>query len=173
MYVLVGFIVMLLFAMTGFHRGWKVSALHLGSTFFSLWVAVQFYQPLSPYFRLFIPFPRTVAFDTHYAMNFDQHELRFNQVMVFLLLVIIVKTLMYLAIGSLNRVFTLQQLGWASRIIGVCLASCSGIIFLHFLFYIIALYPNAFLQRALAQSQIGQWVITQIPFLSDFTWHLK
>ncbi|PWZ93184.1 CvpA family protein, partial [Staphylococcus pseudintermedius] len=61
MYLLFIIIVLLLFAMTGFHRGWNVSALHLGSTFFSLWVAAQFYQPLSHYFRLFIPYPRHLA----------------------------------------------------------------------------------------------------------------
>lgn len=173
MYVLFCFVVLLLFAMTGFHRGWKVSALHLASTFFSLWVAAQFYQPLSQYFRLFIPFPRTAAFDTHFAMNFDHQEMRFNLVIVFLLLVLIVKALMYLAIASFNRLFTLHQFGWFNRMIGACFACVSGIILLHFVCYLTALYPNTVLQQALAHSQVGQGMVTHIPFLSDFTLNLK
>ncbi|WP_241522722.1 CvpA family protein [Staphylococcus intermedius] len=166
-------IVLLLFAMTGFHRGWKVSALHFGSTYFSLWVAAQFYQPLSHYFRLFIPYPRTVAFDTQFAMNIEHPEMRFNDVIVFLLLVLIVKTMLYFAIGSFNGVFALQRLGWSSRIVGACFACCSGIIFIHFACYVTALYPNEMIQYALAQSHVAQWWITDIPFLSEFTLNLK
>ncbi|EGQ0321900.1 CvpA family protein [Staphylococcus pseudintermedius] len=173
MYLLFIIIVLLLFAMTGFHRGWNVSALHLGSTFFSLWVAAQFYQPLSHYFRLFIPYPRTVAYDTQFAMDIAQPEVRFNYVIVFLLLVMIVKTMLYFVIGSFNGVFALQRLGWSSRIIGACLACCSGIIFIHFTCYVTALYPNEMMQYALAQSQVAQWFINGIPFLSEFILNLK
>ncbi|ADV05371.1 Colicin V production protein [Staphylococcus pseudintermedius HKU10-03] len=106
-------------------------------------------------------------------MDIAQPEVRFNYVIVFLLLVMIVKTMLYFVIGSFNGVFALQRLGWSSRIIGACLACCSGIIFIHFTCYVTALYPNEMIQYALAQAQVAQWFINGIPFLSEFTLNLK
>ena len=173
MLLLLILIVIFLFAMTGFHRGGVASALHLGSTFFSLWVASRFYQPLSDYSKLFIPYPRTRAYETDFVVALDHHEARFNHIVVFLLIVIVIKTMMYLVINSFDQLFETQRMAMFNRLTGAFVACCSAFICLHYICFLFALFPDATLQNALAHSMTGQWFVTEVPLLSEFTLNLK
>ncbi|MDU2137873.1 MAG: CvpA family protein, partial [Staphylococcus warneri] len=58
-------------SIVGFRRGLWLSSIHAISTFASLWIAQQFYREIAQRLIVFLPFPKTVAFDTQYAIHFN------------------------------------------------------------------------------------------------------
>lgn len=172
MFVLAAGVVVLVFMMVGFHRGFVTSVLHLGSTLFGLWIAKQFYQPFSDYLRLFLPFPKTLAYDAHYVLSLSQPELRFDRICGFIFLVLIVKTMMYMVLNSLASVFNTRRRGITTRLLGACVSIISAIVVLHLASYVCVLIPDAQLQTHIAQSHIGQWFVLKVPLLSEMTLNL-
>ncbi|UXR70241.1 CvpA family protein [Staphylococcus sp. IVB6246] len=172
MYLLFVCIVLLLFMMTGFHRGLIGSLLHLSSTLFGLWVAMQYYQPFSDYLRLFLPFPKTLAYDAHYVLSLNQPGVRFDRVCGFIIIVLIVKTMMYMVFSSVSRIFGSRHRSLILRILGIGTGLVSGVIFLHFVSYIAVLIPYPHLQTHIAETQLGQWFVLKVPLLSEMTLHL-
>ncbi|QLK85774.1 CvpA family protein [Staphylococcus sp. 17KM0847] len=172
MLVLIVIVVVLLFMMTGFHRGLLASVLHLASTFFALWLARQFYQSLSERLKLFLPFPKTQAYDVDFALAFNQPESRFDRLFAVLLIVLVVKTLMYFVLNGFEQLFINQRLGLWSRLLGASISIGSAIVVLHFILYFVALYPDSGVQAHISQSYMTQWFILKVPILSEMTLNL-
>lgn len=172
MFLLFVCIVSLIFMMVGFYRGFIGSVLHLSSTLFGIWVAKQYYQPFSDYLRLFLPFPKTLAYDAHYVFTLHQPELRFDRVCGFIFILLIVKTMMYMVISSFGVLLTGKRPNIVSRGIGVGISIIAAIILLHFVTYIAVLIPDTQLQTHVAETQMGYWFVMKVPFLSQMTLHL-
>ena len=77
------------FMMIGFRRGTWLSTLHFISSIVSLWIASQFYQPRAQRLIVFLPFPKTVAYDTSYAIHYNQLQQRFENIVAFIMLSLI------------------------------------------------------------------------------------
>ena len=93
--MLIDFIVLIIFGyfmMIGFRRGFWLSTLHSTSTIVSLWIASQFYVAIAQRLIVFLPFPKTVAYDTNYAIQYDYLQLRFEKIIGFLVIAIICKS---------------------------------------------------------------------------------
>ncbi|MBI5974506.1 CvpA family protein [Staphylococcus canis] len=172
MYEFIGVIVIIAFILTGFYKGGLTTTLYFLGTVFAIWSAHQLYQPFSERLQLFIPFPKTVAFDIHYALPFDQPSVHFVKLIGFILIVIVVKILLRFVMSSMNHFLETISRHMLSRIVGAIVGMGSGLIVLHFMFYVFALYPNHLLQSSLKTSIVGQWIVLYIPFLSDITLNL-
>lgn len=172
MFILIGGIFMLIYAAIGFYRGAIASALHLISSVFAIWIALQFYKPLNDYMRLFIPFPKTDAFNTTYAIRFEQPELHFNALISLLLIVLIVKVIVHVVLDTFSTLVYRHRTSLILRIIGVGVSLISATIVLHFIFLLMALYPDVNIQSSLQHAPFAQWLITELPILSHYTMNL-
>lgn len=161
-------IVFIYIGMIGFRRGVWFSALHLGATLFSLWVAQRFYLQISQRLELFIPFPKTQAYDLNYAFQFDNLQQRFDHIIAFLIVATITKMLCYGVIVVFDKVIQYQGLNLISRFIGMLMGIISSIIICTTLLYSVALYPLEFIQQQLSSSMIAEYMLLHIPYVSTF-----
>lgn len=87
---LVMILIILMYMIIGFRRGLWLNSLHLSSTLVSLFIAHRFYQYISKQMIVFIPFPKTVAFDTHFAFQYHDVQQRFDTIVAFLCIALLV-----------------------------------------------------------------------------------
>lgn len=172
MYVLIGIVVIVIWLILGFHKGIWLSLLHLIGTLFSIIIAHQLYLPLSQYLSLFIPFPKTVAFETDYAIAFEDPEQAFIRLVSFIIVLLMTHLCVSLVWRSVSPLLKDSNHSIVSRWLGVVCSGVMGAIVLHFLFHTFALYPNTLLQSGLKASSFGQWFILHVPVLSDLTLNL-
>ncbi|EJX17712.1 MAG: CvpA family protein [Staphylococcus equorum] len=154
--------------MIGFRRGVWFSALHLGATLFSLWVAQRFYLQISQRLELFIPFPKTQAYDLNYAFQFDNLQQRFDHIIAFLIVATITKIICYGVIVVFDKVIQYRGLNLISRFIGMLMGIISSIIICTTLLYSAALYPLEFIQQQLSSSIIAEYMLLHTPYVSTF-----
>ncbi|MGX5790193.1 CvpA family protein [Staphylococcus equorum] len=161
-------IVFIYIGMIGFRRGVWFSALHLGATLFSLWVAQRFYLQISQRLELFIPFPKTQAYDLNYAFQFDNLQQRFDHIIAFLIVATITKIICYGVIVVFDKVIQYRGLNLISRFIGMLMGIISSIIISTTLLYSAALYPLEFIQQQLSSSIIAEYMLLHTPYVSTF-----
>lgn len=161
-------IVFIYIGMIGFRRGVWFSALHLGATLFSLWVAQRFYLQISQRLDLFIPFPKTQAYDLNYAFQFDNLQQRFDHIIAFLIVATITKIICYGVIVVFDKVIQYRGLNLISRFIGMLMGIISSIIICTTLLYSAALYPLEFIQQQLSSSIIAEYMLLHTPYVSTF-----
>ncbi|ALM56675.1 MULTISPECIES: CvpA family protein [Staphylococcus] len=161
-------IVFIYIGMIGFRRGVWFSALHLGATLFSLWVAQRFYLQISQRLELFIPFPKTQAYDLNYAFQFDNLQQRFDHIIAFLIVATITKIICYGVIVVFDKVIQYRGLNLISRFIGMLMGIISSIIICTTLLYSAALYPLEFIQQQLSSSIIAEYMLLHTPYVSTF-----
>ncbi|MDW5472030.1 CvpA family protein [Staphylococcus equorum] len=161
-------IVFIYIGMIGFRRGVWFSALHLGATLFSLWVAQRFYLQISQRLELFIPFPKTQAYDLNYAFQFDNLQQRFDHIIAFLIVATITKIICYGVIVVFDKVIQYRGLNLISRFIGMLMGIISSIIICTTLLYSAALYPLEFIQQQLSSSIISEYMLLHTPYVSTF-----
>ncbi|MGJ5911263.1 CvpA family protein [Staphylococcus equorum] len=161
-------IVFVYIGMIGFRRGVWFSALHLGATLFSLWVAQRFYLQISQRLELFIPFPKTQAYDLNYAFQFDNLQQRFDHIIAFLIVATITKIICYGVIVVFDKVIQYRGLNLISRFIGMLMGIISSIIICTTLLYSAALYPLEFIQQQLSSSIIAEYMLLHTPYVSTF-----
>lgn len=159
-------IVFIYIGMIGFRRGVWFSALHLGATLFSLWVAQRFYLQISQRLELFIPFPKTQAYDLNYAFQFDNLQQRFDHIIAFLIVATITKIICYGVIVVFDKVIQYRGLNLISRFIGMLMGIISSIIICTTLLYSAALYPLEFIQQQLSSSIIAEYMLLHTPYVS-------
>ena len=141
------------FIVIGFRRGIWLSILHFASSIVSLYIASQHYQSIAQRLVVFVPFPKTVAFDMVYTIPYDHLQYRFEKVIAFIII-------------------TYKKIHLVSRISSVVLSIIAVFIYLQIGLYLLSLYPHSFIQYQLSQSLLSRVVIEQIPYLSQFILNL-
>lgn len=154
------------FMMIGFRRGTWLSTLHFISSIVSLWIASQFYQPIAQRLIVFLPFPKTVAYDTSYAIHYNQLQQRFENIVAFIMLAILAKLILYLIIVTFDNIVAYQKHQLVSRIIGLILGLIMSLIVIQIGLYFISLYPEPFIQNQIAQLLISKRLILNLPYVS-------
>ena len=149
----------------GFRRGIWLSSLHLLATIVSLIIAHHFYRSIAKQLIVFIPFPKTIAYDTAYAFHFNELQQRFDTIFAFILIMFISKLLLYLIIVTFD-------IALISRILGCVISPVLAIILLQLALYIVALYPVDWLQQSLSHSIIGSGILFHTPWLSSYILNL-
>lgn len=165
-------IIIVYFMVIGFRRGIWLSTLHFISSIVSLWIAYQFYQPIAKRLIVFLPFPKTVAYDTEYAIHFNSLQQRFENIVAFILLVILIKLILYLIIVTFDKIVAYKKLQLVSRIMGVILGILMSLIVIQIGLYLISLYPDTFIQNQISQSLLCKRWILNMPFVSHFILNL-
>ncbi|AGZ26484.1 MULTISPECIES: CvpA family protein [Staphylococcus] len=153
-------------SIVGFRRGLWLSSIHALSTFASLWIAQQFYREIAQRLIVFLPFPKTVAFDTQYAIHFNHLQYRFESIIAFIVIAISCKLILYLIIVTFDNIVAYQPLNIISRVLGIVLSLLMGVIIIQILTYLIALYPNAMLQGQLGHSLLAKQILLHTPYVS-------
>ncbi|NWK84522.1 CvpA family protein [Staphylococcus sp. GSSP0090] len=169
---LIVLIIFLYIGMIGFRRGAWLSALHLTSTLFSLWVAQRFYLQIAQRLELFIPFSKTRAFDLNYALQFDNIHQRFDHIVAFLMIATLTKIICYGIIVIFDNVLKFKRPNFISRLIGITMSLISSIIISVTLLYAISLYPLEFIQQQLISGNISEFLILHIPYISNYVVHI-
>ncbi|NQE00617.1 CvpA family protein, partial [Staphylococcus xylosus] len=154
--------------MIGFRRGTWLSTLHLGSTLFSLWVAHRLYSQISQRLELFVPFPKTRAYDLNYAFQFDNLQQRFDHIVAFLIIATVTKILCYGIVVLFDNVITSRQPNLISRGLGVIMSVISSTIICATLFYMISIYPLEFIQQQLMEGHLAEYFVIHVPFISTY-----
>ena len=121
---------------------------------------------------MFLPFPKTVAYDTEYAIHFNSLQQRFENIVAFILLVILVKLILYLIIVTFDKIVAYKKLHLVSHIMGVILGILMSLIVIQIGLYLISLYPDTFIQNQISQSLLCKRWILNMPFVSHFILNL-
>ena len=165
-------IILLYFAIVGFRRGLWLTSLHFISSIVSLWIAMQFYRDIAKRLIVFLPFPKTVAYDTQYAISFAHLQYRFESIVAFILIALCSKLILYLIIVTFDNIVAYQPLNIISRILGIILSLIMGIIFIQIMMYILALYPNVMIQNSLGHSLLAKHILLHTPYVSQLILNL-
>ncbi|MGK3150890.1 CvpA family protein [Staphylococcus shinii] len=161
-------IIFLYIGMIGFRRGIWLGALHLGSTIFSLWVAHRLHSQISQRLELFVPFPKTRAYDLNYAFQFDNLQQRFDHIIAFLIIATVTKVICYAIVVVFDNVITSRKPNWVSRMLGVIMSVISSTIICATLVYMISMYPLEFMQQQLMEGHLAEHFIFHVPFISTY-----
>ncbi|MGU3342733.1 CvpA family protein [Staphylococcus succinus] len=173
--MIIDLIVVLIFiyiGMIGFRRGAWLSCIHLCSTLFSLWVAQRLYMVISQRLELFVPFPKTRAYDLNYTLQFDNIQQRFDHIIAFLIIATVTKMICYGIIVIFDNIHKYQSLHLISRIIGVVMSVIASIIITSTLIYGVALYPLEIIQQQLSKSIVATYMVIHIPYVSTFVMNI-
>ncbi|MDU4744539.1 MAG: CvpA family protein [Staphylococcus epidermidis] len=154
------------FIVIGFRRGIWLSILHFASSIVSLYIASQHYQSIAQRLVVFVPFPKTVAFDMVYTIPYDHLQYRFEKVIAFIIIFGMCKLVTF------DNIITYKKIHLVSRISSVVLSIIAVFIYLQIGLYLLSLYPHSFIQYQLSQSLLSRVVIEQIPYLSQFILNL-
>ena len=152
------------FIVIGFRRGIWLSILHFASSIVSLSIAQRLV--------VFVPFPKTVAFDMVYTIPYDHLQYRFEKVIAFIIIFGMCKLILYLVVVTFDNIITYKKIHLVSRISSVVLSIIAVFIYLQIGLYLLSLYPHSFIQYQLSQSLLSRVVIEQIPYLSQFILNL-
>lgn len=125
------------FVIVGFRRGFWLSMIHLSATIVSLWIASQFYKSIVERLIVFIPYPKTTAFNTTFAFHFNHLQNRFEAIVAFLMITLFCKFILYLIIVTFDKIIAYQNIHIFSRAMGMIVGVFMTIIVLHFTLYLL------------------------------------
>ncbi|MCJ1656592.1 CvpA family protein [Staphylococcus sp. NRL 16/872] len=165
-------LIIIYYIVMGFRRGIWLSSLHLLASIVSLIIAHQFYRSIAKQLIVFLPFPKTIAYDTSFAFHFNDLQQRFDTIFAFILIMFTSKLLLYLIIVTFDNIVTYQNIALISRVLGCMLSPVLAIILLQIALYIVALYPVDWLQQSLSHSILGSGILFHTPWLSSYILNL-
>lgn len=152
----------------GFRRGTAFSVLHIGTSIVALFIAKSYYLSIAERLELFLPYPKTHAYDITFAISYSHLEMRFYHIIAFIIVATLAKLIFYAIIVTFDNLIIANRVNNMSRVIGVIISIFATSIYIVPLLYIISLYPNAWMQSQLTSSIIAKQLITQLPILSQF-----
>ncbi|ADC87830.1 Colicin V production protein [Staphylococcus lugdunensis HKU09-01] len=156
----------------GYRRGWWLNCLHVMTTMVALWIAHNNYQGIAQRLLVFLPFPKTVAYDMTYAVPFSQVQQRFDAIVAFALVAILSKIILYLLVVSFDNIVTYKKLYNWSRWLGALFGLLSALISVQILLYMLALYPNEWVQMSLAHSWLSKAILLHTTIVSAYILNL-
>ncbi|UDI78592.1 CvpA family protein [Staphylococcus taiwanensis] len=164
--------IMFYYLIIGFRRGAWLNSLHLLASVVALIVAHHFYRALSKQLVVFLPYPKTVAFDTQFAFHFNDLQQRFDTIIAFITIAIVSKLLLYLIIVTFDNIVTYQNIKRLSRIFGCMLSIIMAVIVIQLLLYVLSIYPVDWIQTSLKHSYLGSVILFNTPFFSSYILNL-
>ncbi|MGW9855728.1 putative membrane protein required for colicin V production [Staphylococcus hominis] len=169
---LVLILMILIYMVIGFRRGLWLNSLHLSSTLVSLFIAYRYYRDITKQMIVFVPFPKTVAFDTHFAFQYHDVQQRFDTIVAFLCIAFLSKLLLYLIIVTFDNIVSYHNIHFASRVFGSLLGIIASMIVLQLVLYLVSLYPNEWIQENLKDGYLSHIILFKMPFLSSYILNL-
>lgn len=161
-------LVFLYMAVIGFRRGFGFSVLHGACTVVALIISNEYYLMIARRLELFVPFPKTLAYDMKFAVPFEQLQQRFYHIIAFIFIAIIVKLILYAIVAVFDNMIKQSHITLWSRITSVIVSIITSLVVVNLALYVLAIYPNEMVQSQLSASLIAKPLILNIPFLSHF-----
>ncbi|MDQ7110126.1 MULTISPECIES: CvpA family protein [Staphylococcus] len=152
----------------GFRRGVWLSTIHLSATIFALWVAQKYYLQIAQRLELFVPYPKTRAYDMNFAFQFADLQQRFEHIVAFVTIALITKVICYGIIVIFDYTLKQKLPNITSRLFGMMLSIIPSVTINIILLYSCAIYPNRMIQQQLSNSIITEHILLHIPFISMF-----
>ncbi len=107
------------FVIVGFRRGFWLSMRHLNNDC----IIVDCQSILQIYCKqqliVFIPYPKTTAFNTTFAFHFNHLQNRFEAIVAFLMITLFCKFILYLIIVTFDKIIAYQNIHIFSRAMGM------------------------------------------------------
>ena len=163
---------LLIVGTSGFRNGLWLSLINLVCSVVAVFLGYKFYMQVAHKLDLFIPFPKTKAYDMTYAFEFSNLQQRFNDVIAFIIVVFIARLLLHIVIGIFGNMMQSGRSALLSRVLGVIPSIVIALFIAALGVYIIALYPDEHLQHQLATSKLAELILYHIPYISNFIQHL-
>ncbi|RSL32213.1 CvpA family protein [Salibacterium salarium] len=164
-------LILLVSFFVGLRRGFILQLIHLVSFFVALFIAFYFYQDLSEYLRLWLPYPE-ISSDgdgvvSMAVASFDLESVYYSGISFFLLF-FVAKILLQIIGSMLDFVTKLPVLKTLNRWLGGVLGLVETYLILFILLITAALMPIEMLQNAIADSWVANAIINHTPILSDW-----
>lgn len=161
-------LVFLYMGVIGFRRGMSFSIIHGSCTLVALIISNAYYLAIARRLELFVPFPKTVAYDMKFAIPFDQLQQRFYHIIAFIFIAVLVKLILYAIVAVFDNMIKQSKIKVWSRIIGIICSVITSLIVVNLTLYLLAIYPNEMLQTQLSFSLIAKPLTINITLLSNF-----
>lgn len=165
---LVVLLIFLYIGVIGFRRGLGFSILHGACTIVALIISNAYYLVIARRLELFVPFPKTIAYDMKFAIPLDQLQQRFYHITAFIIIAIITKLILYAIIAAFDNMINQSNIFIWSRIIGIVISFITSLLVVNLALYVLAIYPNEIIQSQLSSSLVAKPLTLNIPLLSNF-----
>lgn len=152
----------------GLKRGFILQAFHLIGFIASFVVAAMYYDTLSPYLGLWIPYPEVQ--DTSAIATFLQAlplETGFYNAISFAIIFFITKIVLQIVASMLDFVAALPVISWFNSIFGAVLGFLEVYLITFIVLFILILVPFAKTQTWINDSSVALFIIEKTPYLSS------
>ncbi len=160
-------VILLLFALRGYHSGLVNQLVNLFGFVLALVAAYLFYGKLAPFLREFIPFPEfanpTLEF---FTKSFDLEVMYYNAI-AFVGIFIGVKLALWLLGAVLNTVAKLPVISTMNNLLGLGVSLLQGFLIVLLLVNFATVLPLESIQEQLAGSGISQKLLEITPGLTE------
>lgn len=160
----------------GYRRGLVLQGIRLIGYVITLVLTTRFYEPLSGFVEMLVPFPAIQA-DSQLALYGEQASFYVDQAFYRGLTFILIAIIGWLVTNFLSSFF--QRLAYydmyyyVDRIGGGIINFLVTYFMLFLILFILSLIPIDFVQQLFVDSPLAYWVVSQTPILSDLainTW---
>lgn len=162
-------IILLLFGfLIGLRRGFILQLFHLLGFIVAFIVSTMYYDKISPYLELWIPYPE-LSGDGSWAIFFESLPLKsgFYNAISFAVIFFLTKIILQIIANMLDFVSNIPVVGFVNRILGSILGFLENYLILFILLYILALTPISSIQTRINDSSVAMFMIEKTPVLSE------
>lgn len=155
----------------GYRRGLVMQSIRLLGYIATFILAVRFFQPLSEWVEMFVPFP-AVAQNTNLAIYNEQTSFiideAFYRVLTFILIGFIGWVLTNILAHLFRPLLYIGILNLANKVVGGIINFLVTYVIVFCLLFALSLIPFEFIQQQFVNNPLAYWIVTQSPFLSSF-----
>lgn len=170
MFNLLLLIILLFGFIIGLKRGFILQFFHLIGFFASFFIAIRYYDQLTPHLILWIPYPDLMEGSENAWVQmleiFPLEEV-FYHIVSFAILFFGAKIALQVIASMLDFVAELPLLKWVNRLLGALLGFLEVYLIVFIILFILALTPIPTLQSWLNESPIALFMVEKTPVLSE------
>lgn len=156
---------------TGYRAGLVMQAIRLVGYIFTFILASRYFDNLSGWLALFIPFP-ALQMDSQLALYTEQQsffiENAFYNALTFLAIALLGWLLTNILSALFTKVMYYEVLGLANRLLGGLINFFVVYFIIFMVLFILSLIPVEFIQQQFVNNPLLFWVVDSTPVLSSF-----
>ncbi|EKB55232.1 MULTISPECIES: CvpA family protein [Facklamia] len=175
MFSLLVIIILALAFYAGYRRGLVMQAVRLIGYLISFVLANFYFQPLSHWLEMFIPFPAVRA-DTNLALYSEAESFFVDQIfyrcLTFLLIWLIGWLLTNLMSSFLTKLSYYSVLNIVNRLLGGAINFLVAYFIVFMVLFLLSLMPIEFIQQQFVNHPLLFWIVDATPLLADYVRHL-
>jgi uncharacterized membrane protein required for colicin V production len=165
-------VVLLLFALRGYHSGFVKQLVNFFGFIIALVLAYLFYDKLAPLLRDWIPFPKFDNVTLELFSRTFNVEVMFYNALAFIIIFIAVKLILWILGMVLDAVASLPVISTINKISGLLLGLVQGFLIVLLLINFATVLPSDVAQTHIAESTISQAMLDITPGLTERAYNL-